>query len=239
MSDRRLVVLLLVVIALPPSAFAGEPSRARSGSRPPVIEASGEGIVNVPPDMATVSLGVVTQASTAREAAEDNARKMTEVVQALARLGVSGKDVRTQTLSLMPVTEARPNETPRIRGYRATNQVEATTRDLARVGPILDEVVKAGANLSGNVRFGLADPSAAQTAALRQATREAHARATAMADALGMRLTRVVEIRSADVAIPRGMAMEPMTMARTATSTPVESGELTIQARVILRAEFQ
>jgi len=88
------------------------------------------------------------------------------------------------------------------------------------------------------VRFGLSDQSTAQTAALRQATREALARATAMADAIGKRLTRVVDIRAADVAVPRPLGMEPLAMARAAT-TPVETGELTIQARVILRAEFE
>src|SRR5262245_2058263 len=219
-------------------AAAQDPSRARPVPAVPVIEASGEGTVNVAPDVATISLGVMTQAATAKEAAEENARKMTAVVQALNQLGVTGRELRTQAVSLAPVTETRPNEAPRVRGYRASNQVEATTKNLALVGPILDESVKAGANLAGGVSFGLSDPAAAQTSALRQATREAHARATAMADAIGKRITRVLEIRTADVPIP---VRAPMEMMRTAVapSTPVEAGELTIRARVYLRAEFE
>jgi len=231
------VALLLLLMVAP--AVADDPSRTRSIPATPILEASGEGTVNVAPDMATVSLGVVTQATTAKEAAEENARKMTEVVQALARLGVTGRDIRTQSVSLAPVTETRPNEAPRIRGYRASNQLEATTRNLALVGPILDETVKVGANLAGNVTFGLSDPSAAQTSALRQATREAQARATAMADAIGRRITRVVEIRTADVPTPVRMPIEAMRVAGAAAATPVEAGELTIHARVFLRAEFQ
>lgn len=232
----RLIVAVLVLLTAVPAA-AYDPLRARPATATPIIEASGEGTVNVAPDVATISLGVVTQAATAKEASEENARKMTEVVQALNRLGVAGRDLRTQAVSLAPVTETRPNEAPRIRGYRASNQLEATTKNLALVGPILDETVKVGANLAGGVSFSLSDPAAAQTSALRQATREANARAAAMAEAIGKRITRVVEIRTADVPMP----VRPMEMMRTAapTSTPVEAGELTIRARVFLRAEFQ
>jgi uncharacterized protein YggE len=236
MVYRTGLVLGLLLMATAGPAAGQFPVRPIDA--PPFLEANGEGTVTVAPDVATIALGVVTQAATAKEAAEENARKMTEVVQALARLGVASKDVRTQVISLVPVTETRPNEAPRIRGYRATNQVEVTTRELARVGPMLDEVVKAGANVAGAVRFGLSDPSAAQTNALRAATREAHARATAMADAIGKRLTRVIEIRTAEVAPPWRMPMEAMRSAA-APATPVEPGELTISARVILRAEFQ
>jgi hypothetical protein len=236
MIHRTGIVLVLLLIALARPAAGQFPMRPVDA--PPVLEAHGEGTVTVAPDVATIVLGVVTQAATAKEAAEENARKMTEVVQTLARLGVASKDVRTQAVSLAPVTETRPNEAPRIRGYRASNQVEVSSKDLTRVGPILDEAVKAGANLAGAVRFGLSDPSAAQTSALRAATREAHARATAMADAIGKRLTRVIEIRTAEVVTPWRMPMEAL-RAAAAPATPVEAGELTISARVILRAEFQ
>ena len=233
----RIIVAGLVLLTTVP-AVADDPLRARPLAATPIIEASGEGTVNVAPDVATISLGVVTQAATAKEAAEENARQMTEVVQALTRLGVTGRDLRTQAVSLAPVTETRPNEAPRIRGYRASNQLEATTKNLALVAPMLDETVKAGANLAAGVTFGLSDPAAAQTSAVRQATREAQARATAMAEAIGKRITRVVEIRTADVPTPVRMPMEMM-RTTVAASTPVEAGELTIRARVFLRAEFE
>jgi uncharacterized protein len=234
-----LVVLLLVVHAAP--ARGDDQFRLRAPGAPPMLEATADAVVHVPPDMATLTLGVVTEAANARSASDENARRANDVVQALARAGVAGKDIRTQGLALIPVYDNRPNDTPRIRAYRATNQVVVTTTNLAQVGQLLDEATRAGANVAGGLQLGLTDPVTAQTAAYRQATREALQRATAMAEAIGKKITRVVEIRTIDLGMPtRPLLMEPM--ARTAggpASTPVEPGELTVQARVVVRAEFQ
>jgi len=175
---------------------------------------------------------VVTEAANARSASDENARRANDVVQALARAGVAGKDIRTQGLALIPVYDNRPNDTPRIRAYRATNQVVVTTTNLAQVGQLLDEATRAGANVAGGLQLGLTDPVTAQTAAYRQATREALQRATAMAEAIGKKITRVVEIRTIDLGMPRPFMMET-TLARTAAappSTPVEPGESTTAA---------
>jgi uncharacterized protein YggE len=93
-----------------------------------------------------------------------------------------------------PVREP-PNDAPRMRGYRASNQVVVTTRDLTLVARLLNEATRADVDVTSALRFGLKDSNTAQTAALSEATREALARATAMADAIGKRLTRVVQIR--------------------------------------------
>ncbi len=234
-----LVVLLLLVHAAP--TWADDQFRLRVPGAPPTLEATADAVVRVPPDMATLTLGVVTEAANARSASDDNARRSGDVVQALTRAGVAAKDIRTQGLALMPVYDNRPNDTPRIRAYRATNQVVVTTTNLTQVGQLLDEATRAGANLAGDLRLGLTDPGTAQTAAYRQATREALQRATAMAEAIGKKITRVVEIRTIDLGMPRPFMMET-TLARTAaapSSTPVEPGELTVQARVVVRAEFQ
>jgi len=98
MRERRVILLCLVLLATTTTpARADDQFRIRpTAGGPPLLEASGEGSVSVPPDLATFSLGVVTQAATAREAAEENARKMTAVVQALARQ-VPGRPGRGQS----------------------------------------------------------------------------------------------------------------------------------------------
>ena len=232
-----LVLLLLVLHAMP--AHADDQFRLRPPGAPPLIEATADAVVRVPPDMATLPRGEVTEAANAKTAADDNARRASEVVNALARAGVTGKDVRTQALALTPVYDNRPSEAPRIRAYRATNQIVVTTTNLGQVGQLLDEAIRVGGNVAGDLRFGLADPGTAQTAAYRQATREALARATAMAEAIGKRIVRVVEIRTIDVGPPRPLVMEMARTAAAAPSTPVEAGELSVQARVVVRAEFQ
>jgi len=232
-----LALLLLMFQATP--ARADDQFRLRAPGGPPTLEATADAVVRVVPDMATLTLGVVTEAANAKSAADDNARRSTDVVNALARAGVTGKDVRTQALALTPVYDNRPSDAPRIRAYRATNQIVVTTTNLGLVGQLLDEATRAGANVAGDLRFGLTDPGTAQTAAYRQATREALARATAMAEAIGKRIVRVVEIRTIDLGTPRPLVMEMARTTAAPASTPVEPGELTVQARVVVRAEFQ
>ena len=232
-----LALLLLLFHATP--ARGDDQFRLRPPGGPPSLEVTADAVVRVVPDMATLTLGVVTEAANAKSAADDNARRATDVVSALARAGVTGKDVHTQALTISPIYDNRPSETPRIRAYRATNQIVVTTTNLGQVGQLLDEATRAGANVAGDLRFGLVDPGTAQTAAYRQATREALARATAMAEAIGKRIVRVVEIRTIDLGTPRPLVMEMARTAAAPASTPVEPGELSVQARVMVRAEFQ
>jgi uncharacterized protein YggE len=116
--------------------------------------------------------------------------------------------------------------------------VQVKTKDPASIGRALDAGVKAGANVSGGIAFSLADPRAAETQALRLAVQDAQRRAAAMADALGKKLGRIVEVRTSEVErpIPRLEA----TMARRAdVQTPIEPGLITVRARAVLKAEIR
>ena len=219
---------MLVVLAVAAPALAGS-----------TVEATGEGEVTLPPDQALLSLGVTTEAPTAKQALDDNARAMTNVLAALAQAGFRPPDVATRAVSLTPVTEYRPQEKPRIVGYRANNTVQVKTKDPAAIGSALDAGVKAGANVSTGVAFSLADPRTAETQALQLAVQDAQRRAAAMAQALGRQLGRVLEVRAHDVErpIPR---LETMVAARAAdVATPVEPGVITIRARASLKVEIR
>jgi hypothetical protein len=201
------------------------------------VEVVGEAEVSLPADQAVLHLGVTTDAAAAKEAMEENARAMTAVVTALARAGFSGPDVVTRSVSLTPRMEYRERQEPRIVGYRANNTVQVTSRDPALIGRALDAGVQAGANVSGGLAFALADPRAAETQALRLAVQDAQRRAVAMADAMGKRLGRIIEVRSIEMErpMPRMEAMAARTAA--APPTPIEPGLITVRARVTLKAE--
>jgi uncharacterized protein YggE len=164
---------------------------------------------------------------------------MTAVLQALAAAGFSGPDIATQSITIVPRYEQRPSERPRIVGYEATNQVRVTTREIARLGPALDAAVQAGANVSGGLAFSLHDPHPVELEALRRAVRDAQERLLAMLDALGKKLIRVVEVRTLDLVRPGPVYGEAAGLARAMAPTPVEPGQLTVRARVVVRAEFE
>jgi uncharacterized protein YggE len=195
------------------------------------LAASGE--VKAAPDMATVSLGVQTQATTAAQAMSDNARRMAEVVAAIRRGGVEAKDIQTSGLNLAPQWAYEQNQPPRLTGYQASNQVTVTVNDLARLGPVLDAVVGAGANQVNGVSFGLKDPQAAQDQARQKAVQALQARARLYADATGYRVGRLVNLSETGGVFPEPpRPLARMTAAVAMAPTPVEAGELDVRVDI-------
>jgi len=205
----------------------------RMPGKMPTINVQGEGRANVAPDLATVSLGVTTQAPTAAQAMADNAARQTAVIDALRAQGVAPADLQTQGLSLSPMQDfSREGQPPVITGYQAQNIVTARVRDLERLGPLLDTMVAAGATDVQGVSFSREDAAATEDRARTEAVSEARRRAEVIANAAGMELGPLVSLTDTSMSEgPRPLAM----MARAAdaeTSTPVATGELTLTAQV-------
>ncbi len=204
------------------------------------IRVSGVGESRARPDAARMSFAVETFAATAREAGQENAGIMERVVQALEAAGVSRTDIETSAYSVFPeYVEPRPGEpaAERIRGYRATNQVRILTRELPRIGDLIDLALGAGANRVNGVFFELREAEAVQAEAMRQAVRTARVSAETIAAALGVRLGEVLDassgvqpVRPVPYALERAQAM----MGDAVASTPIEPGEQTVQANVSL-----
>lgn len=230
---RMLPALLLsAALALPVANAAlaqGAPSPL-----PPMITVTGEGVVDVAPDMATLSLGVTTQADTAAEALAANSTSLDRVLANLAAAGIEPRDIQTSNLSLNPNWTGY-DSTPRITGYVAANIVTVRIRALDRLGVVLDTVVADGANTLNGLTFGLADPEPALNDARREAVLAARAKAELLAEAAGVTLGRIVSISEA--ALPSF----PQPMFRTndaAMSVPVAGGELGMSASVTVFYEI-
>jgi uncharacterized protein YggE len=231
-SHTAVVAVLVALVAL------ASPALALAAAS--IVEATGEGELNLPPDEAVLSLGVTSEARTAKEALDDNAKTMAAVLGTLARAGFTGPDVTTRTVTLTPVMEYPQGGAPRIVGYRATNAVQVKTREPASIGRALDAAVGAGANVSAGLAFNLANPRAAEALALRLAVQDAERRAASMAEAVGKRLGRVVEVRAVEMERP-GPRFEATTLAARAAPgpTPIEPGVITVRARATLKAELR
>jgi uncharacterized protein YggE len=126
---------------------------------PRSLTVSGSGEVKAAPDAATLSTGVVTQAQTAAEALEANARAMTSVFDTLHRAGISDKDIQTSTLSVSPQYSGKPGQVQHIAGYQTTNTVTVWIDKLDKVGPALDALAAAGSNQIDGPSFAITDPA--------------------------------------------------------------------------------
>lgn len=206
---------------------------AHADTTPRVLHVTAQGTVQRTPDRAVVGLAVETLAPTAAEATAANAAAMDRVLAALARLGVPEARIRTTRIELRPQHERRRDGVPpAIVSYQAMNQVMVQLDDMERVGAVVDAAVQAGANRVTGITFQLRDPEAARHEALRLAVQRAGAEAAVLADALGEVLGPPVAVTTGAVRSPpapfRAMAME----ADVAAATPVQPGELDVQATV-------
>ena len=228
MSRLGLVVLLTATLGSWACAPMGSPDGMPR--RPATVTVSGAGTVAAAPDLAEITIGVVTQALTGAQALAANSQAMERLLQALGGLGIAARDIQTTNISVSPLR--RPDgQPPEITGYEVSNQVRVKVRDLARLGRVLDQQVGQGANLVYGIRFGLQEPAPRLDEARKLAMADARRRAELYATTAGLKLGRVVAVQEAGAASPRP-EMAPRVMMSAAV--PVVPGEQEIQASVIV-----
>src|SRR5687767_4054051 len=143
---RMILCLLGVLLA---AAGAGAQQRGERGMETPLLTVTGDAQVRETPNEATVRLGVVSQAQTARAAQEGANAIVSRLLEELGKLRIDRKNVQTSELNLMPVYgRQRPGDEtpPPIVAYRAGNTLAVRLTDLSLIGRVVDAGVAAGAN---------------------------------------------------------------------------------------------
>lgn len=218
-----LAPVLAVGLALP--GYANEDGR---------ITVTGEATVHAVPDIASVSLGVATQAKTAAAALKANNEALAVVVERLKSAGIEGRDLQTSNLTVDPIWTNYDSAAPRqITGYAASNMLTVTVRDLDRLGEVLDRAVSDGANTLNGLTFGLSDSAAAKDEARKLAVQDAVARARLLTEAAGTRLGSIVSIEERPAYQVPGPVFREASLKADA-AVPVERGEMGIASQVTL-----
>ncbi len=173
------------------------------------ITVSGEGKVYAKPDVALVSLGVTTQATTVADATKNNTDKMNAVIEAVKNLGVEEKDIQTTNYNLFPVyadtitplpasvsgVYNMPVKTsPTITGYSLEQDIQVKIRDFTKIGDIISEATAKGSNLVGSLQFSIDNPEQYKEQARAQAIEQAKASAQNIAKESGVRLGKIINV---------------------------------------------
>jgi uncharacterized protein YggE len=204
------------------------------------IMVGGDSLVQAQPDTAVLVISVVTQARQALEAQQQNAAKSDATVRAIKAVAGTGSEVKTSGYSLQPQRVYKEGQPPSISGYEARNTVSVTLSDLTKVGAVIDAAGQAGANDVAGISFTLRQDRPARDKALSDATREAMSKAQVIAQALGGRVARIVEVQEEGFQRPIPIYQGELAMARPAAqATPIEIGSLDIRSRVQLIAEIE
>jgi uncharacterized protein YggE len=196
-----------------------------------VLTVTGEGSVAAAPDMATISVGVISRGEAAAEALSANNAQVAALLDLLAAAGIEARDIQTSGLNLGPIYAASgPNGGDQVvSGYQVSNMVTVRVRDLDGLGALLDRIVGAGANQLNGIGFGLADPGPIEDRAREKAVAEALRKAGLLAEAAGMKLGG---IRSVTEGGSYGGGPQPMFARDAMAAVPVAQGEVSVTASV-------
>lgn len=182
------------------------------------ITVSGQGKVFVKPDVALVSLGVTTTASTVADVTASNTTKMNAVIQVIKDLKIDEKDIQTTNYSLTPVYSntilpayngvmmqssgsaggsaiGMPIRTgSTLTGYKLEQDVQVKIRDFTKIGDVLAKSTSAGANLVGDLQFTIDSPEQFREQARAKAIAQAKTNAQNLAKESGINLGKLINV---------------------------------------------
>ena len=223
--------------------------RSPSPVAPGTITVSGEGKIQIQPDIAEMSFGMTTGTQATAKAASDKvSADMAKILAAVKATGVQDKDITTENFYLNPVydwTDGRQ----RLRGYEASQSLRVKVRDLEKVGDVLTAATDNGANQAGGVTFNLEDPEAKKDEARTEAIANAKKKAEELAAQLGQELGDVQSFNEsggggyppvmyARDSYAYGMGGDKA-MAEQAAGAPMPAGEQDLTVNVTITYELQ
>ncbi|MEI6361869.1 MAG: SIMPL domain-containing protein [Actinomycetes bacterium] len=199
-----------------------------SGVAARTVSVSSTGTADAIPDAAKASITVeVTNPTSAQTAQADAAAASTKVLEALKAAKVDEKDIATQGIQVGPTYNYTQDGGQTLTGYRASQTLSVTMRDLATAGATLDSVVAAGGNV---VRIDslspyVTDPTVAGNAARAQAVDIATKQAEQYAKLMGFTLGDVANVtESTSTSPPPPIAFAEAAAPAADKSTPINPG---------------
>ena len=225
--------LALATAALPTHAQE-RPAMTSYSSDGTLVSVSAQATSKRVPDVANISTGVVTQATDANTAMRQNAERMAKVTAAIKSAGIESRDIQTSGVNLNAQYKYEQGKSPTITGYEARNTVSVKVRDIGRLGKVMDSLVAAGANDLNGPSFEVDEPDAAYDEARRAALDKARARADMYAQALGLRVRRIVSIDegTGGIRTPMPMMRAMAADAYAGKETSIEPGETSLSANL-------
>lgn len=206
----------------------------------PHITMVGTATTEVKPDIAAITLGVVSQRPSARDAAAEAARKAAALIDAAKTQGIGSADIATQAVSLTQNYDDLRDPQGRYigrkaNGFTAENIITIKVRDLGKAGTLAESLIEAGANRFDGISFSVEHPEPILDRLTGEAVKRARAQAEIAAQAAGMKLGRALLIQKPGDGGPefaRPSAMRLQAKPAAPAAMPVEAGTSTFAQSV-------
>lgn len=225
--------LLAVLVAAP--VCAQQPPPGPPQLPPARFIVTGTGSVSVPPDYAEIASGVTTQAKSAKQASEANAKVLAAIDAALKNDGIAAQDIQTSRFSVSPVYgPPQPNAPMKPVGFSVSNELSIKVHQIGKVGDILNSLIQAGATDAGSVQFLHSNMSQEFDRARQAALIDARRKAELYAQSAGLKLGAVAWITEVPAATPPSPMPGRM---YAAASTPISAGADALNVQITVGFE--
>ena len=221
---RRFVFSLFATLII--ISFAGL-SYATEKPTPSAIEVMGKATIMVMPNMATISFAVETSANTAKQAADENAKKTNKLLNTLREITAKEVKIKTSGFNLTPIYDKDSRLRPR--GYRARNSVLLETKSIDKLGTFIDEASRVGVSRIGSLTFSTDRDEELRKEAAAKAVQQAKKIAEDLAKAAGLTIKKIIKLSYGPGGPVRPYRMEAMAAE---ARTPIEVGEMSIEESV-------
>lgn len=234
-----LLLALIFFVAVKTNLAYEETKRVgRADVAQPTIEVNGEGKVAAVPDVARISVGLLSEGRDVASVQRQNTEKMNRLIAAVKELGVADRDIQTTNYSIYPKYDYIDGRSI-ISGYTVSQNAQVKVRDLTKVGAIFVKVGEVGANQVSGPDFTIDDPSAVRDEARRKAIADAQEKAEALARQLGVELGRVVGFSESSAGVPIPLFDYARGLGGAEAAPPkIEAGELDITSNVSIIYEL-
>ena len=209
------------------------------------IWVTGQATLEIPADIAQVSIGVESREVNVADARQKAAEAMDNVLAAITELGIDGDDVVTSYFNIQPQTiwvevsdSLGRHSEPRITGYIVNNTVQVTVRNIDVLGTVIDTAAATGGDLIriNSIQFTVGDSSVYGEQIRQLAAADALAKADLYARVMGVTLGPLVYLTELGSSVPMAkaspVAMEVAAMDIGFARTPISAGDVNLSVTV-------
>jgi len=130
------------------------------GKNASTITISRTGTVYAVPNLAQIDLSIITEGKEVNDVIQKNNEKSSAVIEKIKAQGIDEADIKTTYYNVYPLYEwhkegdsLSTTGTRVLTGYEAVETINVKVREVEKIGGLIEEAVRAGANQVGDLQF--------------------------------------------------------------------------------------
>ena len=174
--------------------FSALPVLAQQNFERPIVNVTGEGVVNVEPDQVLIKSRIEHEGSSAAEVKKQNDEVVDKVIKYLKSQNIDEKDIQTEYLNL----NKQYDYNDKTYSYVANQAISITLKDLKDYEKIMKGLLENGLNRIDGIQFKSSEMEKYEKEARKLAVLDAQNRARGLAQPLGQEIGKAVSINEMD-----------------------------------------